>query len=209
MHDLLTKSIKNSIILSDHYQNIDLINKVWDLPVAKLYKDIIEYQPTEGYCCSTTQRCILNSIPCISKGDIPVLKGGPVTIDKYSSIIDKLGNGNFKSIIIYGENSYERFLDALKKANDPKYRIAINFLRSSLFGIRPPSWLPSNILLSMFGGHFSHIIGYLDKENLVAVFDVNHNYGLFFVEPERLYESIATHDFTSGKSRGIVITTMN
>jgi len=209
IYDLFIKATKESIIHADIYKSAELISTVWDLPVAQKYKDAVEYQQREGYCCPTTQRCILKSIPCINTEDLPTMKGGPASIDKYCSIIDKIGNGKLSSIVIYGDDKYQSFLEALKKTNDPQYRIAINFLRSSLFGMRSPSWLPSNILLSILGGHFSPIVGYLEKEDLVAVFDVNHNYGLFLVKSQRLYDSISTYDLSSGKCRGIVITTIN
>jgi len=209
MYDILHKAIQKSIIHTKDYQSDELITEVWNLPVAQQYRDAVEYQRREGYCCPTTQRCILKSIPSIKTEDLPIMKGGPASIDKYCSIVDKIGNGQLSSTVIYGDDKYQSFIETLKKVNDPKYRIAINFLRSSLFGMKSPLWLPSNLLLSIFGGHFSPIIGYLEKEDLVAVFDVNHNYGLFLVKSERLYDSISTFDLSSGKSRGIVITTIH
>ena len=61
------------------------------------------------------------------------------------------------------------------------------------------------IIQGFFGGHFSPIVGYLEDENLVAVFDVNHEYSIYLVDPRRLYDSVATHDITSGESRGYVV----
>jgi hypothetical protein len=40
----------------------------------------------------------------------------------------------------------------------------------------------------------------------VALFDVNHNYGLFFVESRKLYSAVDTTDVFANTHRALVIT---
>lgn len=209
IYDIFIKANKKSIQYSLEYKNKDLIKKAWMLPSARFYYNILEYQLMEGYCSCTTQRCILKSIENIDLFTIPIIKRGPSTIANFSKSLDQHSNGKTHSTIILGNQNYELYLEAIKKSNDLNYRVSINFLRSSLFGFKTPIWLPSNLLIGMFGGHFSPILGYFEEENLVVIFDVNHNYGLYFVSPQRLYESIATYDISSNECRGIILTKLN
>jgi len=73
-----------------------------------------------------------------------------------------------------------------------------------------------NFLFGIGSGHFSPIVGMLDKdasnqaladdEILVGVFDVNHTYaGAYLVPAKRLYESIKAKDLTVSKSRATII----
>ena len=82
-------------------------------------------------------------------------------------------------------------------------------IRSPLFGFKKPAFFPYNFLLGLFGGHFSPIVGYMVKEDLVAVFDVNHEYGVYLLSSRRLYDSVNTFDFTSKQTRGLVLTELH
>ena len=120
---------------------------------------------------------------------------------------------------IIGSEGYLEFLSSLKRINDPRYRVSVNFLRSSLFGLPKTVFprclslfeflLPHNWLLGIFGGHFSPIVGYLEEEDMVAVFDVNHAYGLYLVSSKDLFRAVDTFDFTSSRTRALVVTEIN
>jgi hypothetical protein len=87
--------------------------------------------------------------------------------------------------VIPGSDGYAAFVAALRLANDPsRYRVGANFLRGALFGT--PGATPAATLLGLLAGHFSPIIAFLEREDLVLVFDVNHKFGAFLV-PTRRY----------------------
>mmetsp|Transcript_23827 Transcript_23827/g.34153 ORF Transcript_23827/g.34153 Transcript_23827/m.34153 type:complete len:292 (+) Transcript_23827:220-1095(+) len=182
-----------------------LLVRLWQSRTGKLFKASLEYQKSEGYCCSATQRCLLKSIPGMDIQSLPEQKRAPATVQKFAQSIDEMSNGATTSSVILGSDGFESFLGAVKRVNDPNVRIALNFLRSPLFGVNKPVFLPFNWLLCFFGGHFSPVVGYFEDVNSVAVFDVNHKYSFFFVSPERLWQAVNTHDVSSGKARGIIV----
>lgn len=116
------------------------------------------------------------------------------------------------STVTEGSVSYSDFLVELKKANDPKYRVVANFLRPALFGFQSPTFIPKNILLGLLGGHFSPVLGVFeqnvpnteDNAPLVAIFDLNSDYGLFFCSSKRLYLAVRAADITTAKSRALI-----
>lgn len=187
-----------------------LIERLWRTQVGQLYLDILEYQKMEGFCASATIRNILKSfhVPDLI---LPTVIYGSSSISKLSSTLNAtLCNSNREFItsrIVYGNEGYDSFLTALKLVNNPKYRICINFLRSSLFGWKNPYFFffPHNLFFTLLGGHFSPLVGYFEELDLVAVFDVNHNYGLYFVDTYRLYEAVCTFDFSTKLYRGLVV----
>ena len=226
------KMQEESIKKQRTYKDEEMTKRLWaSTKSGQLYAKAVEYQQMEGYCCNATQRSILKSVPSVDATTLQTQKRGPATIQKFADGIDEMSGGKTKSTVVLGSEGYDAFLATLKRVNDPKVRIAANFLRSPLFGINPPAWLPFNLLISFFGGHFSPgtphfshvvhlpppsppyfdtsetctVVGFFDEVNLVAVFDVNHNYSLFFVTPERLFEAVNTFDVTSGKGRGLVV----
>ena len=206
VYSILAKSSKKSIRYSAENGNKVLKVEVWKTRIGKLYANAVEYQKTEGYCSVATKRSILKSIPAMEAIDHPEGSRGGVTIDKFAIGIDEESKGITKSTVILGsEMNFDKFLEIMKSVNDPTKRIVANFLRSSLFGYQTPWILPSNFLLSVFGGHYSPIVGYWEDTKIVAIFDVNHNFGLFFVSAERLYDAVTTFDIQSGASRGLVV----
>jgi hypothetical protein len=205
--DTWTKASRPSIRNDSDFKSSDLIRRLWLTEVGKLFYHAVEYQKMEGFCGPATQRCLLKSIPGIKSEEIPPQVRGPSTVSKFAEVIGSIGDkaGITKTKVVLASEGYEAFLDVLRKSNSPKFRVAANFLRSPLFGFVKPSFLPINTVLTFMGGHFSPILGYFERENLVAVFDVNHTYGLWFVQPERLYSAIYTFDITSGLERGLVL----
>jgi Phytochelatin synthase len=204
--DIFVKASKDSIKKRAEYKDARIISRIWRTDAGQHYVNAVEYQKREGYCCRTTQRCVLKSIPQLPPDLIPEEKRGPSTIEKYAEFIDECTKGATKSTVVLGTEGFDAFMSTIKRVNDPNVRVSANFLRSPIFGFNKPVFLIHNILLGLFGGHFSPIVGYLEDANLVCVFDVNHNYGPFMVTPQRLYDAVATFDVTSGKSRGLVVT---
>lgn len=101
-------------------------------------------------------------------------------------------------------------MNAIKKSNDLNFRIAVNFLRSPLWGFNAPWLWPKNFMLGLLGGHFSLIVGYMEDKDLVAIQDVNHNYGgIYLIKSQRLYDAVNTYDFSVGKIRGLVAVELN
>ena len=108
---------------------------------------------------------------------------------------------DLETIIIKGDVSYDEFATQLKSglAND-NVRIACNFLRSALMGFEKVRYIPTHLILSLLGGHFSPILGIVEhisndeqekKEDYVAIFDTNHKYdGVYFVPMKRLYQNL-------------------
>ena len=203
--DILVKSSRKPIKEDDSYQDDDLTNQSWTSAVGKLYLNAVEYQKQEGFCGSATLRSIMKSIPSILAEEIPPAKSGPMTLSKFSRLLDELSKGKTRSRVVFGSDGYDAFLTTLKQSNDVNRRVAINFLRSPLFG-SGSSYNPFlNVIKRFFGGHFSVIVGYNEAKDRVAVFDVNSSYGgLYHVSSRRLFDSVQTFDLQSGESRGLV-----
>ena len=203
-HDIWVKGRKKSIIYSEYYKNKHLLAKIWNSVSGQLYlKGGLEYQANVGYCPAATTRCILRSIPSHIPIAIPPMVSSSSLPPKVAAAIDNASTLT-KTTVIYGNEGYEAFLSAIKLSNNPKYRVAVNYLRSALYGITLP--FLHNILLGYIGGHFSPVIGYLPDQDLVAIFDVNHNYGVFLVDTKRLYDAVNTYDIMSKTTRGLVLT---
>ncbi|RHY87295.1 hypothetical protein DYB35_002710 [Aphanomyces astaci] len=205
---IFSPAAHESIKKHPKYKDASLWGRVWSAPVGQLYlQGGLEYQLQEGYCMPTTLRNVLKSIKSVDAKDIPEAKRGPSVPEKYAAKIDAIGHT--VSTVVFGSDGYIAFVEALKLANDPNYRVALNFLRSPVFGINRPSFAPHNLLMALAGGHFSNIVGYLEDEDLVAVFDVNHTYGPYLVESRRLFDAVNAHDFQSGKTRGLIVSQLH
>jgi len=150
------KMQEESIKKQRTYKDEEMMKRLFaSTKTGQLYAKAVEYQTMEGYCCPATQRSVLKSVPDMDQAALPPQKRGPATIQKFAEGIDEMAGGKTKSTVVLGSEGYDVFLATLKRVNDPKVRIAANFLRSPLFGINPPAWLPFNLLISFFGGHFS------------------------------------------------------
>jgi hypothetical protein len=211
LKDVYIKASRKSILEEEGNGARDdkLVDKLWLMPVASKYFSAVEYQYAEGYCGLATMRCMLKSLLSssqkITEDMVPEPKRGPMTLTTFAGRIDEQTKGSLKSRVVLGSQGYEEFLSVVKQANNPNVRIAANFLRSPIFGFTGTLLLPMNIMKTFFGGHFSPIVGYLEKEDLVGVFDVNSNYSLYLVPSRRLYDAVNTYDVQSGSCRGLVI----
>eukprot|EP00548_Thalassiothrix_antarctica_P003912 CAMPEP_0194136046 /NCGR_PEP_ID=MMETSP0152-20130528/6084_1 /TAXON_ID=1049557 /ORGANISM="Thalassiothrix antarctica, Strain L6-D1" /LENGTH=258 /DNA_ID=CAMNT_0038832535 /DNA_START=87 /DNA_END=863 /DNA_ORIENTATION=+ len=206
------------------YQDKDLLAKIWKQPSALPYvtQNALEYQKREGYCGRSTMRNMLKSYASFPKALIPEPTSKPANPESWAKVIHDLAEGNDEKMplvetkIVRGDVSFEEFMDTIRSALiDPSCRIAVNYLRQALFGFGSMSWLPGNYTLSLIGGHFSPIIGIhkgdanKGEECMIAVFDVNHAYGgAYLVSARMLHESVRVTDFTTQKSRALVVLTV-
>lgn len=186
----------------------ELVQKALSLPTAQVYlkENALEFQITEGYCSVVTQRNLLKSIPGFPAEKVPcsTKKGGPSTAGEFSSSLSAISG--YRTKVVHGSSDgYEAFRNALCQSNEPeRYRVAVNFLRSALMGFGNV-WLPSNWMLAFAGGHFSPVLGYLENENLVAIFDTNHKYGFYLCDAKRLFNAVNTVDVANGITRGVIV----
>lgn len=199
------------------YQNPLLLSRLWKLPSAKIYvsSGALEYQKREGYCGRTTVRCLLKSFS-IPHNTLPDA-GTDASPETFCKSMQNAANSNktkplLKTQIIRGDVTYMEFVNIIRKTLDnPNFRLAVNYLRGPLFGFQRPKWMPMHIMHGMLIGHFSPIVGILERDEatddpLVAIFDVNHNYGgAYLVPATKLYESIRAMDVFSMKHRALIL----
>jgi hypothetical protein len=211
--DFIVSWRKSQETLTSNREEQFLLARAVALPSAQAYlkTGALEYQKREGYCSSATQRCILRSIQNFPRERIPPAKFGPSNPSAVAESLNAiLGNAlcRVEAHVVAGSEGYAAFREAISKANNhEEYRIAVNFLRSALFGMPEPTWLPSSYLMSLVGGHFSPVIGFLEAEDLVVVFDVNHQYGFYLCPSRKLFDAVNTKDISSrnGGTRGLVV----
>lgn len=76
------------------------------------------------------------------------------------------------------------FLSLLRNnLNDPSSRYILCFHRAPLFFCSPPSKATAMAV------HWSPLHGYLQDEDVVAVGDVNKDYGTWLARPERIWDA--------------------
>ena len=213
-----------------YFQDATLLKQLWKLSSARAYIDNVtqrphlEYQLREGFCGSATQMCILKSFG-IPYEELPPQKSGESKPEEFAEHISRIAgehNVELSTAIVRGDVSYEEFLSALRGglAND-NVRIACNYLRSALTGFE--RYYPSFLIASMYGGHFSPIVGIIENDHqhydgkgkrrdekddnpLVGIFDTNHKYnGAYLVPARRLYAAVHAVDVTAKKERALVL----
>lgn len=180
------------------YQDPALLGKAWALPVAAHYRPHIAYQHNASFCGPTSvanvQRSWGGAMDPSSvldgTGVRTVLGWLPMglTLDELADVArQKLA----RRVTVLRGLDLPGFRQHLLMANDPARRYVVNFLREPLFGEG--------------GGHHSPIAGYLVKEDLVLVLDVNSDFGPWLVSPERLLAAMNTLDSSSDKPRGMLL----
>lgn len=181
------------------YRESNLMRQAWALPVASAYRRAgFDYQSNPSFCGPASVANLLRSTGVATDQEkvidgtrfepwFGVLLGG-LTIDELGQLTsEKLG----KQVAIVRDPSLAEFRGWLRRANDPALRIIVNFHRGPLFG--------------RGHGHFSPILGYLEREDLVLVGDVNRDYKPFLVSSERLWRATDTVDRETGKERGLIV----
>ena len=188
-----------SIEQAPTYQSAGLLSRAWALPVARLYGPRgYVFQDNPSFCGPTSIADLLRSeghpagpaavldgsgIKPTSAGILP----GGLTLDQEADVLRRQTG---KAVTVMRGLSLDAFRDEMRRSNDPSRRLIVNFTRAPLFG--------------RGHGHFSPILGYLAKEDLVFVGDVNASYRPFLVPTGRLYEAQDTIDQTSHARRGVL-----
>lgn len=181
------------------YRDAALMQTAWSLPVARAYgAGGFEYQANPSFCGPTSVANLLQSvgIPLDQRQVIDgtsydpwfgVLIGG-LTLDE---LADLLALRLRRPVTIVRDPSPTEFRAWLRRANDPGVRVIANFHRGPLFG--------------RGHGHFSPLLAYLERQDLVLVGDVNRDYRPFLVSSDRLWRAIDTIDSETGQERGLVV----
>ncbi len=189
-----------SIKTESSYQDRALLDRAWDLPVAKTYgPSDLQFQPKVSYCGPTSVANVMTSL-----GDDPsatpssVLEGTGycwsgqcipgLTLDELAEIARATTT---RTVTVLRDLSLEEFREHMRRSNDLERRYVINFLRGPLF--------------REGGGHHSPIGGYLEAEDLVLVLDVNEDYQPWLVPTERLLAAMNTIDSGTDLNRGMLL----
>ncbi len=189
----------------------------WDRPDFATF-----YQPVEGYCAPATLNTLLYSVPGCTI--VPTKRfPGPATLDQFANTIKNdvpalLPKGmTVKSVSAHQVDGdkvdFAAFRSLLSRAQAPRTRVLINFLRQPLFGTFPSSLFYR--ARALVGGHWSPVFAVSPStavpgqgpqnpdEELALVSDVNAGFGPCTFNLRRLYDACRTKD--GAKFRGVVV----
>ncbi len=167
----------------------ELLNRAWALPVAAMYQPLLS-QSFMSICGPTSVANVLRSLK-VPTGKNPLRGVGlrAMTLDQLArESCDVVPAGWQVSAV--RPSSLDELREVLRESNDPRARFIANFSRAPLFG--------------RGGGHHSPIGGFLEREDLVFVLDVNAGFGPWLAPVERFFEAINTRDWSTGLTRGLV-----
>jgi hypothetical protein len=186
-----------SIAKSAAYRDQALLERAWQLPAASQFGRRVAYQTNPTSCGASSLANVERSFG-LESTEASILAGtgkcwfgyclGGLTLDELASVA--LASTQ-REVTVKRDISFETFREELQRSNDLERRVVINFHRGSLFG--------------QGMGHFSPIGGFLEKEDLVLVLDVNAKFGPFLVDARRLYDAMNTTDAMAGKRRGLLV----
>ena len=227
----------------EYHQDPALLKELWKMPSAKAFLGNLEYQMMEGYCGSSTMRCILRSFG-MEDAKLPPQKRGETAPPRWCPQIKEIAENYQKDSqedngvqfelttnVVKGDVSYGEFLRTLREGlANPNVRVACNFLRSALFGFETCRLVPFNFLISLYGGHFSPVLGVVDRpgacdddgvsgeekkdevgddplvDPLVAIFDTNAKYGgVYFVSARKLHGAVGAVDVFANEPRAVIL----
>lgn len=172
-----------------------LMERAWALPAAAAYRRELNWQSNGSVCGPASVANILRSLGESADTEQRVLAGTGLcatgvcvmglTLDQVAQITRQHTK---RTVTVLRDLSPEAFRQELLRSNDPSRRYLVNFTRKAIFGAG--------------GGHHSPIGGYLEKEDLVFVLDVNRQFQPWLVERPRLFAAIDTLD--GQKKRGLL-----
>ena len=182
----------SSIREAPAFQDAKLLTRAWALPVASTFTRPILSQTNPSSCGPASVANVLRSAGApMSAEDVAAHGSGCVAGFCFGGLtLAQLGDATreaapgWKVTELHPE-TLEKFREELRRKEG---RLIINFHRRPLFGAG--------------GGHHSPIGGYLEKEDLVFVLDVNERFGPWLVSSERLFEAMDTMD--GGQKRGLL-----
>ncbi len=173
-----------------------LMDQAFSLPVAASFGRDITWQSNGSRCGPASLANINRSIGEEETTEEAVLDGTGYCWTGYCIVgltLDELAEvaraRTERKVTVLRDLSEDEFLDHLKKANDPARRYIVNFTRQAIFGAG--------------AGHHSPIGGYLEKEDMVLVLDVNEAFKPWLVERKRLYDAMNTWD--GDRKRGMLL----
>ena len=186
---LQSSSALQSISSSPTYQRRDLLEKAWQLPVARLYSPLWS-QRFRSLCGPTSVANVLRSMQApAGKNPLGGFGFRAMSLDQLVRGAAGVLPSNWR-VSAVRSRTVDELRAELRASNDERRRYVTNFARSSLFGAG--------------GGHHSPIGGYLDQEDLAFVLDVNSRFGPWLASPERLFDAMNTvADRSTGKKRGL------
>jgi len=182
-------------IASSVVRDRDLLDRAWDLPVAKSFDRSVEWQTNASLCGPASLANAFRSLGDAKRSESAVLRGTGKCVLGFCMMgltLDELADvarAGDRKITILRDLSPEEFRQHLLHSNDPARRYVVNFARERIFGAGV--------------GHHSPIGGYLEAEDLVLVLDVNRDFQPWLVQRERLYAAMNTLD--GSRKRGLLL----
>jgi hypothetical protein len=164
------------------------LERAWALPVARLYSPLLS-QSFTSICGPTSVANVLRSMG-VRTGRNPFSRFGvrAMSLDQLASESAEVVPGGWR-VSAVRPRTVDELRVHLRQSNHPSRRYVTNFARASLFGGG--------------SGHHSPIGGYLEKEDLAFVLDVNSGFGPWLVDAERLLDAMNTGDWSGGVTRGL------
>jgi hypothetical protein len=185
-----SKSVPASANSGPTYHAGELLERAWELPVAKAYSPLLS-QSFTSICGPTSVANVLRSMGVRCRRN-PLRGIGlrAMSLDQVArESAEKVPTG--WQVQALRPRTVEELRAELRASNEPHRRYVANFSRGPLFG--------------RGGGHHSPIGGYLEAEDLAFVLDVNASYGPWLVRTAGLFEAISTvADWSGGQTRGLV-----
>jgi hypothetical protein len=178
-----------SIASSATHQRRDLLEKAWELPVAKLYSPLLS-QSFTSLCGPTSVANVLRSMRApTGKNPFPRFGLRAMGLDQLvREAVGVLPSG--WQVRAVRPRTVDELRVELRASNDEGRRYVSNFTRSPLFGAG--------------GGHHSPLGGFLEEEDLVFVLDVNSGFGPWLVSAARMFDAMNTiADWSTGTTRGL------
>lgn len=172
-----------------------LLDRAWDLPVARTYARRIDVQSNASSCGVTSLANALRSLD-VHTSERALAEIAPWHFRGWAlggTTLDRLALAARRSGAVGAEvlrGSAEALRVHLPRFNDPAQRYTINFDRARVFGRGP--------------GHHSPVGGWLADEDLVLVLDVGRGYGAWLAPSHVLLRAAATRDRLSGQQRGLL-----
>jgi hypothetical protein len=174
----------------------ELVERAWRLPVAATFNRQLTWQSNGSRCGPSAVANAYRSLgdAAITEGE--VLEGTGrcwtgvcilgLTLDELAYVARA---NTSRKVTVLRDLSEEQFQEHLRRSNDPGRRYIVNFNRRQIFGAGV--------------GHHSPIGGYLEREDLVFILDVNPDYQPWLVERTRLFAAVDTLD--GGRKRGLLL----
>ncbi len=184
-------AIRSSVVRSESE-----LAKAWELPAAATFENRVAWQSNASMCGPASVANALRSLQETATSEGAVLSGTGrcwsgicfmgLTLDELAEVTRLKTK---RTVTVLRNLSAEEFRRHLRLANDTKRRYIINFNRKSIFGAGV--------------GHHSPIGGYLEREDMVFVLDVNRDFRPWLVERSRLFAAMDTWD--GDRKRGLLL----